>query len=52
MVIYSCDKEKNKECTKKHCGTYCNHTTNFKYAKKTPLNLLKFIKNEMDRTEI
>ena len=31
-LIFECDKEKNKQCNKKYCGT-CNHTTDTRYMK-------------------
>ena len=52
LEVYSCNHRKNKECRKAHCnicGGPCYHTTEWKYAKKTPLNyikrLIKSIKN-------
>lgn len=34
-VLYECDKEHNKECSKESCimYNYCNHTNNKNYAK-------------------
>lgn len=32
--LYLCDKNKNAQCTKKHCGQECNYTTNIEYAMK------------------
>ena len=29
-LLFDCDKEKNKQCNKKYCGT-CNHTTDSRY---------------------
>lgn len=31
-LLFDCDKEKNKQCNKKYCGT-CNHTTDARYMK-------------------
>lgn len=31
-LIFECDKEKNKQCSKRHCGA-CNHTTDARYMK-------------------
>lgn len=31
-IIYRCDPNKNKECTKESCRIYCNHTTNPEYS--------------------
>lgn len=51
--IYSCDVNKNIECNKKNCaichedGYGCTNTTQYKYAKKTPLNFIKKIINKM-----
>lgn len=51
--IYSCDVDKNIECNKKNCaicyedGYGCTNTTQYKYAKKTPLNFIKKIINKM-----
>ena len=32
-AIYLCDKDKNTECNKKHCGKECNYTNNIEFAK-------------------
>ncbi len=34
-ILYECDKENNKECSKESCTryNYCTHTLNKKYAK-------------------
>ena len=51
--IYSCDVDKNIECNKKNCaichedGYGCYTYIYYKYAKKTPLNLIKKIINRM-----
>lgn len=53
LKIYSCDAEKNRGCNKKNCAIYqengygCTYTTQYKYAKKTPLNFIKKIINKM-----
>lgn len=31
--IYDCDKEKNRQCNKRNCNNYCNHTTDSRYMK-------------------
>lgn len=43
-IVYECDKENNKECSKESCTryNYCTHTSNKKYAK-------NFIKNYFKR---
>ena len=53
LRIYTCDVNKNKKCNKKNCavcyedGYGCTNTTQYKYARKTPLNLIKKIINKM-----
>ena len=53
LKTYSCDVNKNKECNKKNCAIYdcdkygCTKTTKYKYAKKTPLNIIKKIINKV-----
>lgn len=53
LRLYSCDVDKNKECNKKNCAIYhddrygCGNTTQYKYAKKTLINLVKKIINRM-----
>lgn len=50
IETYSCNINKNKECTKTNCicnNKGCKRTTNFNYAKKTPLNYIKRIINIM-----
>ena len=32
-AIYLCDKDKNTQCSKKHCGKECNYTNNIEFAK-------------------
>ncbi|MCI8699726.1 MAG: hypothetical protein HFJ47_00085 [Clostridia bacterium] len=32
-ILFDCDKEKNKQCNKKNCSEYCNHTTDSRYMK-------------------
>lgn len=32
-LLFDCDKEKNKQCNKKNCNEYCNHTTDSRYMK-------------------
>lgn len=46
LKMYSCDMNKNKNCKKIHCKNYCNHTLQYKYAKK---NLLNFIKKSINK---
>ena len=48
MNIYSCNINKNTECNKKDCISKKKKkkkTTEFKYAKRTPLNYIKRIIN-------
>ena len=53
LRLYSCDVDKNKECNKKNCAIChndrygCSNTTQYKYAKKTLINLAKKIINRM-----
>lgn len=47
-IVYRCNPKKNIKCKKKYChinGGECKWTTKFKYAKKTPLNLIKNLFN-------
>ena len=49
LETYSCNINKNIECNKRHCicnNAECKRTTNFKYAKRTPLNYIKRIINK------
>ena len=52
LGIYSCNVKRNTKCNKKNCaichaeGYGCNNTTQYKYAKKTPLNFIKKIINK------
>lgn len=46
-LIYSCNKNKNIKCKKTYCTKECNHTTEYKYAKKNLLNFIKMIINKM-----
>jgi len=32
-LLFECDKTKNKQCNKKNCSEYCNHTTDSRYMK-------------------
>lgn len=32
-ILYECDVNKNKQCTKEHCQTQCKHTLDIQYAK-------------------
>lgn len=48
LKTYSCNIKKNKECNKRNClcnNGFCERTTDFKYAKRTPLNCIKRIIN-------
>lgn len=45
-LIFECDKEKNKQCNKKNCNTYCNHTTDAKYIKAKARQRTKDITDE------
>ena len=53
LKLYSCNVDKNSECNKKNCAIKhddkygCTNTTQYKYAKKTPLNFVKKIINKM-----
>lgn len=53
LKIYSCNTNKNKECSKTNCAIYHKdrygrtNTTQYKYAKKTPINFLKKIINKI-----
>ena len=52
IKIYSCNHKKNKECNKKNCKYRdgiegCTNTTNFKFAKRTPLNYIKYFINKI-----
>ena len=53
LRLYSCDVYKNKECLKTNCAICkkdrygCTNTTQYKYAKKTPLNFIKKIINKI-----
>ena len=48
LKTYSCDINKNANCNKKNCSKdFCTRTTQFKYAKKTPLNLIKKLINKL-----
>lgn len=52
LRVYSCDVDKNIECNKKNCAIChfdkygCTNTTQYRYAKKTPLNFVKKIINK------
>lgn len=48
METYSCNINKNCKCRKRYCMLYngpCNRTTDFKYARRTPINYIKRIIN-------
>ena len=48
LETYSCNIKKNKDCNKRICVCKygpCKRVTNFKYAKRTPLNYIKRIIN-------
>lgn len=50
IKTYSCDINKNKKCNKKHCicnGGECRRTTKFEYAKRTPINYIKKVLNNV-----
>lgn len=32
-LLFECDKEKNKQCSKRNCNKYCNYTTDSRYIK-------------------
>lgn len=46
--IYSCNRKKNTQCKANNCcanNGFCSHTTEWEYAKRTPLNYIKRIIN-------
>ena len=46
LETYSCDFKKNMECKKRFCicnNGECKRITNYKYAKRIPLNYIKRI---------
>lgn len=48
LETYSCNISKNIECNKRYCICHngeCKRTTDFKYAKRTPLNYIKRVIN-------
>lgn len=48
LETYSCNINKNKKCNKRYCinnNRECSRTSDFKYAKRTPLNYIKRIIN-------
>lgn len=46
--VYSCNIKKNIKCKKRNCSKECcNKTTQYKYAKKTPINYIKKIINKI-----
>ena len=50
LEIYSCNYKDNNSCKKTHCkylnsNAECANTTEWKYAKRTPLNYIKRIIN-------
>ncbi len=48
IKMYSCNYKKNTKCKKINCCNCngpCSHTTEWKFAKKTPLNYIKRIIN-------
>lgn len=53
LGIYSCNVKKNIKCNKKNCAIChfdkygCTNTTQYRYAKKTPLNFIKKIINKI-----
>ena len=52
--IYKCNYKKNCECEKTHCQYIdgiegCKYTTNWNYAKRTPINYIKKIINNIRR---
>ena len=49
--LYSCNYRKNDKCKKTHCKCIdgiegCTNTTEWQYAKRTPLNYIKRIINK------
>ncbi len=53
LKIYKCNYKKNNNCNKKNCNyickskDYCSYTDEWKYAKRTPLNYIKKIINNI-----
>lgn len=50
IELYSCNIKNNDKCKKNNCicnGGPCKYTTNFIYAKKTPLNYFKMLFNKI-----
>lgn len=46
--VYSCNTRKHINCRKINCNKeHCNKTTQYKYAKKTPINYIKKIINKI-----
>ena len=48
LETYSCNINRNKQCNKRYCiknNKECSRTTDFKYAKRTPLSYIKRIVN-------
>ncbi len=50
IKLYSCNYKKNYQCKKSHCKYLdgverCTKTTQWKYAKRTPLNYIKRVIN-------
>lgn len=46
--IYSCNQKKNIQCKANNCcvnNGFCSHTTEWQYAKRTPLNIMKRLIN-------
>ena len=46
--VYSCNRKKNTLCKANNCCAndgFCSHTTEWKYAKRTPLNYMKRLIN-------
>ena len=52
LGVYSCNYKKNDTCNKSYCicnGGECKMTTQYKYAKKTLLNYIKKIINNIKK---
>lgn len=48
--LYSCNRKKNTLCKANNCcdkGGPCSHTSDWKYAKRTPLNYIKRVINKI-----
>lgn len=51
-ILFECDKELNKECSKRSCIKRCNHTTQIKYAKECKNTTGIIIRCKADTTDM